>query len=353
MLNRQWIILVLLGMFFVLVQCTNQNTTGVIIPNQKPFEKLSDYQFFVGKINELQLNEKVLPYDLNSPLFSDYAEKARFVWMPENASAQYTLEGVLEFPVGTVLGKTFFYYKNKSQPDLGKQLIETRLLFKKENDWEAISYKWNEEQTEAHLDIIGDIKEVNWIDEKGIAQNVNYIIPNKNQCKSCHYQDGVLIPIGPKVRNLNKDFAYSSGNENQLAKWSAEGKLTGWQSTDNHPKAANWNDTESGTLHQRAMAYLDINCGHCHNPQGPAHTSGLNLTYNQPINRNLGINKSPVASGKGSGNRLFSIVKGHPEESIMVYRMESTDPGAMMPEIGRQRVHEEGVELIKEWITSL
>ena len=329
------------------------SSSGIIIPANEPFEKLSDYQFFKGNISELQLHEDVLSYDLNSPLFSDYAEKARFVWMPNNTTAKYTLDSVLDFPVGTVLGKTFFYYKNKTQPALGKQLVETRLLIKREEEWEAISYQWNDAQNEAYLDIVGDIKPINWINENGIAQQVNYIIPNRNQCKSCHYQDGKLIPIGPKVRNLNKTFAYLDGERNQLAKWAEKGMLTGWQSDETHPQASVWYDADSGTLHQRAMSYLDINCGHCHNPKGPAHTSGLNLTYDQTLGRNLGIDKPPVAAGKGSGDRLFSIVKGHPEKSIMVYRMESTDPGAMMPEIGRQRVHEEGVELIKEWIKNL
>ena len=329
------------------------SSSGIIIPANEPFEKLSDYQFFKGNISELQLHEDVLPYDLNSPLFSDYAEKARFVWMPNNTTANYTLDSVLDFSVGTVLGKTFFYYKNKTQPALGKQLVETRLLIKREEEWEAISYQWNDAQNEAYLDIVGDIKPINWINENGIAQQVNYIIPNRNQCKSCHYQDGKLIPIGPKVRNLNKTFAYLDGERNQLAKWAEKGMLTGWQSDETHPQASVWYDADSGTLHQRAMSYLDINCGHCHNPKGPAHTSGLNLTYDQTLGRNLGIDKPPVAAGKGSGDRLFSIVKGHPEKSIMVYRMESTDPGAMMPEIGRQRVHEEGVELIKEWIKNL
>ena len=119
------------------------------------------------------------------------------------------------------------------------------------------------------------------------------------------------------------------------------------------PKLAIWNDSNSGTLHERAMAYLDVNCGHCHNPTGPANTSGLNLIAEQPADLNLGIKKAPVAAGKGSGGFSYSIEPGKPEESIMVYRMESTDPGAMMPELGRRLIHEEGVELIKKWIKEM
>jgi hypothetical protein len=67
----------------------------------------------------------------------------------------------------------------------------------------------------------------------------------------------------------------------------------------------------------------------------------------------LGIGKAPVAAGKGSGGRLFGIVPGKPEESILQYRIESTHPGIMMPELGRKLVHEEGVELVRQWISEM
>lgn len=44
---------------------------------------------FTGDLSAFQPNEGVLPYDLNSPLFTDYAEKARFVWMPKGVAAGY------------------------------------------------------------------------------------------------------------------------------------------------------------------------------------------------------------------------------------------------------------------------
>jgi hypothetical protein len=67
----------------------------------------------------------------------------------------------------------------------------------------------------------------------------------------------------------------------------------------------------------------------------------------------LGVCKSPVAAGKGSGGRMFGIAPGQPDSSILVYRMEANDPGVMMPEIGRAVPHEEGIALVKEWIAGL
>ena len=106
-------------------------------------------------------------------------------------------------------------------------------------------------------------------------------------------------------------------------------------------------------LEGRARAYLDVNCAHCHNTKGPANTSGLFLDFGETDMKKLGIFKPPVAAGRGSGNLKFNIVPGQPDESILVYRMESTDPGILMPESGRKLVHKEGVNLIREWIKSM
>lgn len=342
-------------MFFIFFTCCEfQSLQLKKVSHLPPFEKLSDYNFFVGKITDLQPNERVLPYELNSPLFTDYAHKSRFVWMPEGASAKFTSNGeVLDFPEGTVLIKTFFYHNDERDLNQGKRIIETRLLINGKEKWEAHGYTWNDEQTEATLDIVGDIKPVNWIDKTGKPMLVDYIIPNKNQCKGCHYNKGVLEPIGPKVRNLNKDFAFIDGKTNQLEKWHSTGYLTDYQSNTIYKKVAKWNKPGSGTLHDRALAYLDINCGHCHNPNGPASTTGLNLVADAPMNINLGINKPSVAAGTGTGGFALNIIPGHPEESILTYRMSSTEPAAMMPELGRRLVHKEGVELIKEWISKM
>ncbi len=96
-----------------------------------------------------------------------------------------------------------------------------------------------------------------------------------------------------------------------------------------------------------------MNCGHCHNPNGAADTSNLILTGQHEQQVNMGVCKPPVAAGGGAGDRLYSIVPGKPAESILVYRMRSAKPDEMMPELGRALVHEEGVELISQWIASL
>jgi hypothetical protein len=118
------------------------------------------------------------------------------------------------------------------------------------------------------------------------------------------------------------------------------------------PRVPNAYDA-SAPLAQRARAYLDVNCAHCHNPEGPAHTSGLDLSWSQSDPALWGVLKRPVAAGRGSAGFEFSIEPGHPERSILVHRMASDDPGVMMPELGRTLVDERGVALMREWIAGM
>jgi len=181
---------------------------------------------------------------------------------------------------------------------------------------------------------------------------VNYIIPNVNQCLGCHENNRVMRPIGPKARNLNRDFDYADGLDNQLPHWSKRGYLHGVPSA-RLPRLPVWNDASTGTLEQRARSWLEMNCAHCHNPGGPARTSGLDLRYTQEDSGKIGFWKTPVAAGRGSGGRLFDIVPGKPDESILVYRLESLEPGIMMPELGRRLADTAGLALVRQWIASL
>ena len=338
----------------IFAQCKTKSKAVILYQEGTPFQKLSEYNFFKGKISDLIPNENVLPYDVATPLFTDYAEKARFVWMPKGTSANYTKDEALDFPEGTILIKNFYYWNDFRDHTKGKKIIETRLLVKEKKGWNTNNYLWNEEQTDATLDVVGKTIPIKWINKNGELMGTNYSVPNKNQCKNCHNFNNTFMPIGPKVRNLNHDFTYQEGTKNQMEKWTEIGYLKGFVAADNiHNKLPKWNDPKSGTLEQRAKAYLESNCAHCHRPEGNANTSGLFLLTTDHNPESWGIMKSPVAAGKGSGNRLFDIVPGKPEASILTFRMESLDVDAMMPELGRTMVHKEGVQLIKDWIASM
>jgi uncharacterized repeat protein (TIGR03806 family) len=346
--------------------------------------KLSDWHVVEVRDGKLQLNDGVVPYDLNTPLFSDYAHKLRTIWMPKGSSAKYHSTDTFDFPVGTVISKTFYY----PRPDKGRtadgkpadvartddyshdfagqgldmsrvHLIETRILVHRQDGWAAIPYLWNDAQTEATLVRTGAVLPLTLVDAQPAVgqparEDFNYVVPDESQCASCHAQDWVdrkIHPIGPKARHINKDYHYAEGTQNQLEHLVKIGYLDGLPALTEVPRDANWEDPRA-PLDARARAYLDINCGHCHNPRGAANTTGLSLTWDTAEDHHLGICKPPTAAGRGTGDRFFDIVPGKPDDSIIAYRLSSTDPGTMMPEIGRSTVHRQGVALIKAWIAT-
>jgi uncharacterized repeat protein (TIGR03806 family) len=314
--------------------------------------KLSEYALFKGRMADMVPADGIMPYDLATPLFSDYAHKLRFVKLPAGQKAKYDPKEVFDFPVGTTLIKTFYYPTDFRDESKGRKLMETRLLIHKDSGWVALPFIWNDEQTEAYLEVTGGRKDISWTHYDGSKKQVNYVVPNINQCKGCHVKNEVMQPIGPTARQLNKNLKYADGEHNELEYWAEAGILSGY-SKGSAPKAVVWNDPATGSLDERARLYLDINCGHCHTEEGPANTSGLHLDIDEKDKAKLGYQKAPVAAGRGSGGLKADIIPGHPEESILLYRMNSDDPGIMMPELGRKMIHTEGVELVREWIASL
>lgn len=318
---------------------------------EAPAPRLADYRLFADA-GARRPDPRLTPYGLNTPLFSDYAEKFRFLYLPPGAKAAYRPDGVFDFPVGATLVKTFAYPADLRRPDQDVRYLETRLLIRKADGWVALTYVWNEAQTEAVLKRAGARLEPTFVDTKGQSHTVDYAVPNQNQCKECHQLDKTLTPIGPKARNLNGDYAYAGGRENQLTHWTRTGLLTGAPQPAAAPRAAHWDDT-AAPVEARARAYLDANCAHCHNPRGIASNSGLFLGLDETRPAALGIGKAPVAAGRGSGDLKVGIAPGHPEASILAYRMASTEPGVMMPELGRSLTHEEGLALIRDYIRGL
>jgi uncharacterized repeat protein (TIGR03806 family) len=282
--------------------------------------KLSDFRFFNGA----QPNRRVVVYALTTPLFSDYAEKDRYVFVPEGQSASFDAAGKIMFPVGSAIIKTFRH---------GDVKIETRVLLHRASGWVALPYVW--QGNEAVLKRAGLRTEVLFQ-----GKLVSYAVPNVNQCKECHQSGDSIIPIGPKASNLSGD---------QLARWRAMGLLTGTAKVTPMPR---WDDTKA-PLDARARAYLDVNCAHCHYPKGAASNSGLVLTWGTTDRVALGIGKTPVAAGRGSGGMSHAIEPGDPANSFMLYRLKSTEPGIAMPELGRSMTHEQGVKLLTEWIAAM
>jgi uncharacterized repeat protein (TIGR03806 family) len=312
---------------FVLSAC-HPKPTGVEahLDDHYP-ELLSEWKLFIGTPRELKPNQGVIPYDVNSPLFSNYASKFRTIWMPAGQSGAYDGQKVFNLPVGTILSKTFSF---------GDRHIETRLYIHKANGWAGVTYVWNHAQSDAVLDVTPEPVPVKW---NGMA--FDYDIPNVNQCKVCHEGPEDNGPLGVTARNLNREYNYSTGAENQLVHWTKAGYL---RSAPAPAQAPRFKDD----LDSKARAYLDVNCGSCHVVGGRGMKSGVFLTASETNLKNLGVCKATTDTPHS-----FDIIPGKPDRSALLDRMLSTNRKIMMPDLGHSVVHKEGVDLIRQWIAAM
>ena len=290
--------------------------------------RLSDYGFFADAAGQKPA-PGVTPYRLNTPLWTDGADKQRFVYLPAGQQARGQGEGLLDLPIGAALIKTFSF---------GGKHIETRVLLHRADGWLALPYRWNEDQSDAVLTLAG----ARFALTRPDGVQISYGIPNKNQCKECHSLNGATAPIGPKARNLSTEW---------LGAFAAAGKL------DAVPAVARrvplWEDRAKVPLADAARGYLEGNCAHCHNPQGIASNSGLFLDWAETDPVKWGVMKRPVAAGRGAGDLEFDIVPGDPDHSILAYRMASLEGGVSMPEVGRSSLDPAGIDIVRRWIAEM
>jgi len=288
---------------------------------------LSELNLFTGDLSDLNISSRAFEYTLNTPLFTDYAHKQRLIALPENTSMQYDGDGLPIFPENTVIAKTFYYNADERDLTLGRTIIETRILIKINGDWVTGDYKWNADQTEAVLDLDGSTVPVTWINANGESNSTNYKIPSNTDCFTCHSISDNATPIGPKLRNLN----FEINGYNQLDNLINDQSLTGLSNSSEVSSVVNWLDT-SASLESRARSYFDINCAHCHIPGGYCDDqSTLNLAYD------TSFEDSQIFERRNSISNRISVY----------------NEGFSMPFIGTTIIHNEGVELLQDYLDTL
>ncbi len=372
MKKNYYLALSFVALMSVIISCTQSDDVEQYTPispvnvdlTQAPYPLLSQYNFFEGDMKDQIPALNVLPYKPSSSLFSDYAHKKRFVWMPIGLSATYNGDmNVLELPVGSVLIKTFYYDNVQNVTPVGAtRIIETRLMIRKATGWIFADYIWNDDQTEAYFNLAGSNTPVTWL-ENGVERSVNYRIPSEEQCIVCHKKretingadQTVFVPIGIKPQNLNFGFTSSSTARNQLSKWIEQGYL---QNNFTFPSIANSTiDYEDATkpLETRARSYVDINCAHCH--QNDRHCDyrpmrfSFNETANNPTNMGVCVDTQDMQDFAPSLSRI--VTPGNINRSMLYHRLNTTDEAIRMPLHGRTLIHDEGIILIEAWINSL
>ncbi|GAA5192493.1 SO2930 family diheme c-type cytochrome [Ferrimonas gelatinilytica] len=314
-------------------------------------ERLSQYGLFVDPAQPTRdPNTNGRLYLLTTALFSDYASKYRFLFLPPGSQVNYEEQEAFSFPVGSVLVKTFALPQDSALSGAhNERLIETRLLIHRENGWVALPYLWEGE--EARLALAG-ARVDHQMTHRDQTLTFTYEVPSQPQCKLCHQlnEAGVtrISPIGLKAHLLNRSDATGQA---QLESWLGDGWLD--RLPEAIPTAAALED-EAASLTARAKGYLDINCAHCHRAEGFASISGLRLGFFQDHTQfSYGICKQPPGYDGGAAGLDYDIVPGHSGASILPYRMSHLEAKDRMPPIGRALVHEKAVDLINRWIDAM
>lgn len=290
---------------------------------------LSEMNLFIGDIKDLNFSPNTFKYELSTPLYTDYAHKQRIVSLPIGTSMEYDGDGLPIFPDGTVIAKTFYYNYDETNLDLGRKIIETRVLIQQSNVWHIGNYLWSEDQSEATLDEDTHIIPVTWIDEFGEEKSTDYEVPNYLSCVMCHQSNGNRTPIGPKLRAMNFDV---NGN-NQLTKLINDGHLVNAPIPNSIGVLINWKDTNY-TDEERTRAYFDMNCAHCHSPGGYHNT---NFSGTMDFRFETSFEDSQIFENR------FSILT----------RFPTSIAGYSMPFIGVTIPHQEALDLIIPYLESL
>ncbi|MEL6658239.1 MAG: hypothetical protein AAFY48_21940 [Bacteroidota bacterium] len=290
-------------------------------------ESLLAYDVFVGPPADLTPDQNFQLLELSSVLFTDHAHKQRLVKIPAGTQMTRSSNGAIDFPDGTILAKTFYYYHDERNPSLGKRIIETRLLIKDHGLWNVATYLWNEAQSDATLALSGFDTQVSWINADGLGLSTLYHVPSENECMTCHQSNSSLTPLGPTSRNLNRLVERNGANLNQISHLQSIGVLHDFP-INQVPEIVNYNDL-SASLIERGRAYLAMNCAHCHHPSSWEATTERDFDFRYDIP----LKQTGILYGKDKIVR--AVMEGE------------------MPFIGTTMIDQEGVALITSFVESL
>ena len=318
---------------------------------KKPAEKLSQ----TGCMDAADIRKMasiVVPYDVNSPLWSDAAVKTRGMVLPADKKIHVKNcttnpdecfsgaadDGRWVFPVGSVLVKNFLF---------DDKFVETRLFVNIDGTWVGYGYQWNEQQTEATV-----------VPSEGATvmfntgqRQVSWTYPSRYDCMLCHNRPGGSV-LGPETRQLNR----MVGGENLLDKLERAGAFDAplpkpYLKALVTPYAGPEGTPPQGTSSvELARSYMHANCAFCHRADGNEGT--LDLRYSVPLKDMAACNTIPKKGGAGLAKYTI-LTPGKPEESVISARVGSLDEMARMPQIGTYVVDQPGLKLIDDWIKTI
>ena len=302
-----------------------------------PFPTTLSATGFFSNVPNLTPAAGLIEYDVQSPLWSDGAEKKRWIALPGNEKIEFHADSLWDFPVGTALVKHF----ELEQPGTSPRRLETRVMLRQTDQWVGLTYRWNTQQTEATL-LLDGLQEAIPLAGGG-SQTWNY--PSPSDCLACHSAPAGRA-LGVRTEQLNGVFDYGSVTDNQLHAWNCIGLF---DSDIGEPAGfERWvpiTDTAS-SLTERARSYLASNCATCHQPG----TGGTNMDLRRSILiGEMSIVSAPPIRGDFGLPAPMIVDPGNHLNSILSLRAESTEEavrmakGTLLPDVL-------AISMLADWI---
>ena len=288
---------------------------GALASAEKEFPKtLAETNLFLD-VAKVKPTEVVVPFKVKVPLWSDGAEKNRFIFVPPGQKLSHLREtGAFNYPVGTTLVKHF------TTDTVPPENIETRVMTKKDDgNWKFVTYVWND----------NGIAEANLRPRKVTKGGKEYRIPSEQECQMCHGEGEKANVLGFTTKQINFETDVALNQIDALEQYGF------FEQTANELKSQKALDNPKDSLlsiNARARSYMDVNCGVCHNPDGPEKANLLDMRLDA-------IDTKLVAEEK--------IIPGKPADSLL-WKLISAET-ERMPLISL-RPDPEGVEVMRQYI---
>ncbi|EDY81397.1 hypothetical protein VDG1235_1015 [Verrucomicrobiia bacterium DG1235] len=287
---------------------------------------------------------KVLPYDINVPFWSDHAFKNRFVALPDGKTIGYSDDGKWEFPKGTVWIKHFEIESVRGDPS-SKRNLETRFLVKVEGGTYGLSYRWNDDQSDAELVSKEGLVETFAIqNEHGEQVEQKWLFPSEANCFACHTSYGGHA-LAFHTAQLNREGLGEWDGLNQIDAMNEYGFFGEEAEISSVRPSMAKADDESASLTHRVRSYLQANCAQCHQPEGDvlANWDGRLRTLTREADL---IHGEPVRGGANEGDAL--VTPGSPENSVLYQRISQAE--GRMPPLASFELDQAAIDLVRRWI---
>jgi uncharacterized repeat protein (TIGR03806 family) len=324
------------------------------VPKPRELPELLSQTGIFQSLESLEPMAGVMPYDVNTPLWSDGAMKRRWIVLPAGRRIETTGKDAWRFPEGTTLVK-HFEFANDSAPQPARRRLETRVLVvDRRGLGYGATYRWREDGSDAERLDEARTEIVNLPTASGEPHMATWTYPSRQDCLVCHTEAAGFV-LGVNARQLDRDFDYgrSRGRRNQLAEWSRVEMFAhpaDSKAIENHVRLAAVDD-RSAKLAHRARSYLDANCANCHRPGGVRGEFDARIAT--PLDRQRLIGGKLVNADLGiEGARV--VVPGDRSKSMLYLRMSRREQDAYnMPPLASHLVDREAAEVVGQWIDSL